>query len=105
MWDETTKELNTFQLQYTTLDLCPDEFRASRPSIARWKNSMREKYSRENGVPHVLTIGDQWSDLFPMPSEASFKRWDRTIPPERPVALVEIKNPVTAYGLKLQAFD
>lgn len=105
MVDETVKELVKFGISYTTLDLCPRRERETRTSIARWKSSIRKKYAEENKVAHVLTLGDQWSDLIDMPNERAFKAWDKAIPSHRPVALLEIKDGTSLYGLKLKASE
>jgi hypothetical protein len=100
--DRATKnELSLAKIKYTTLDVAPERARANVKTTSEWKYSKRNEYALAEGHPLSLSIGDQWTDIVRVASEAELESLDRKYPVW---TVVKVKDDnVTMYGLKLYA--
>jgi ribonucleotide monophosphatase NagD (HAD superfamily) len=99
--DRATKnELSLAKIKYTTLDVSPERARGSVKTTSEWKYSKRKEYALAEGQPMALSIGDQWTDLVRVSSDADLEALERKY--NVPWCVVKINDEnVTRYGLKL----
>lgn len=99
--DRATKnELQLAKIKFTTLDVAPERARASVKTTSEWKYSKRKEYAIAEKNPISLSIGDQWTDLVRVASDADLEALERRY--QSPWNVVKIKDEnVTQYGLKL----
>lgn len=95
----TRDELRRHGIQYDTLALAPKKMRETMATIAAWKHSERAKHA-----PVLVSVGDQWGDIILLTDESDIDALDtRHNMQYAPWAVVECKDGVTKWGLKLMA--
>lgn len=89
---------------YDTLELCPNAWRASLARVSQWKHKQRLRHCSSMSTL-VLTVGDQWGDLVPIPYEDRIDELDvKFRVNETPWLLVSPGEfPGAVFGLKLMA--
>lgn len=95
----TRDELRRHGIQYDTLALAPRKSRETMASIAAWKHSERAKHA-----PVLVSVGDQWGDILLLSGDDDIQALDALHKTQHsPWAVVEPRDGVTIYGLKLMA--
>jgi hypothetical protein len=90
--------------RYERLYLCPDAERDTPVTVSGFKARCREEIARENGACVTLTVGDQWSDLFRLRTEADLRKHTRLVK-SAPYSIVRPNDGISVWGLKLKEFD
>lgn len=95
----TRDELRKQGIQYDSLALAPSKSRETMATVAAWKHSERARHA-----PVVVSVGDQWGDLLLLSEESDIALLNaRHKTHETPWVIIEPKDSVTVYGVKLMA--
>jgi len=100
MREDTEKQLKYFKIPYTTLSLMP--YKAVRfIDIGHWKDSERERISQRS-VPIVMTIGDMWTDLKRVFSNAQLTKLEKDYGSETEPYIIVRLGGRELWGVKLK---